>query len=113
MAATAAKMKKDVLDPSAEFLASLPEKFNDLGQAFESKVEATRQAFDDSVKLTKRTLKKVRQAAGQISDDAIHTVKKHPIQAVVITFGAAVAVGLIGGMLMRRPGKTRFGRLFA
>jgi ElaB/YqjD/DUF883 family membrane-anchored ribosome-binding protein len=111
MPLTAAKMKKDVLDPPAEFLTSLPNKLNDLGQALDEKVKVTKRAFDDSVKLTKRTVKHVRETAEQISDDASHTIKKHPIQAVAVTFGAAVGIGLIGGLLMGRVGKTR-ARLF-
>jgi ElaB/YqjD/DUF883 family membrane-anchored ribosome-binding protein len=112
MPATAAKLKKQVIDPSSEFMASLPERVADLAQTFDEKVHATRQALDERMKETRRTLKHVRESAEQMSEDAIHIIKKHPIRAVAITFGAGAIVGLAAGLLLR-PRRTRIGRLFA
>jgi len=98
MPTTAAKMvKKQVLEPSSQFLSRLPETMSE--------------AFDDGMDATKRGLKQARQTAEELSEQAARKVKRYPLQAVALTFGFAVATGiLLGWMAGRKLQPTLFER---
>ena len=94
MAATATKMvTKEVLEPSSQWLARLPETLT--------------QALDEGMEATRRTLKQARRTAEDLSEEAVHAVKKYPLQSVAVTFGVAVGLGTLTGWLLTRQRKPK------
>lgn len=61
-------------------------------------------AVDEGVRTTMRALKHGRNAAEDAIDDTKHAVKKYPLQAVGIAFGAGLMVGCFAAWLGCRRG---------
>jgi ElaB/YqjD/DUF883 family membrane-anchored ribosome-binding protein len=101
MAASTTRMvQKEVIEPSAQWLSRLPSRVN-------KAVEEVNEVLEDGLDTTRRTLKLVRKTAREMSDDAVHTVKKYPLQTVAITFGVALGVGVLAGWLVTRTPKPK------
>jgi len=95
MPTTAAKMvKKHVLEPSSQWLSRLPQTMS--------------QALDAGMDASKRGLKQARHTAEELSDQAAHTAKRYPLQTVAVTFGIAVATGILIGWLAGRKRQPTF-----
>ncbi len=86
---------------------SVLDQINELDTARASK-EAQRlkeiisDAVEDGLRTARRTVKQSQEFAEETVDEAIHTVKKYPLQTVAVTFGVALAAGLLLGWLAAR-----------
>jgi ElaB/YqjD/DUF883 family membrane-anchored ribosome-binding protein len=61
------------------------------------------EAVEEGVESAIKAMKQGRNAAEDVIDDARHTVKQNPLQAVAVVFAAGVLAGsLIGWMSTRR-----------
>lgn len=61
------------------------------------------EAVEEGVQTAVKALKQGRNAAEDVIDDARHTVKKNPLQAIGVVFAAGVLAGsLIGWLSTRR-----------
>ena len=62
-------------------------------------------AIEDGVHAAKRAIKSVRhqvEELGDLKDDAIHRMKRHPLQAAGTAFGIGVVLGLAVGWIASR-----------
>ncbi len=86
---------------------SVLDQINELDTARASK-EAQRlkeiisDAVEDGLRTARRTMKQGQEFAEETMDEALHTVKKYPMQTVAVTFGVALAAGLFLGWLASR-----------
>jgi len=55
----------------------------------------------------RRALKCSRFAAEDLTDEAAHSIKQHPLQAVGITFGLAFGVGALFGWIALQQAPNR------
>ena len=65
-------------------------------------------AIEDGVHAAKRAIKLVHRQVeelGDLKDEAIHRVKRQPLQAVGAAFGVGLALGLAAGWIACRPGR--------
>ena len=74
-----------------------------LGEVSRMKTIVT-DAVEDGFKQALATMKQGRRSAEDAIDDAKHAVKKNPLEAVGIAFGAGIAVGAFLAWLGRRRG---------
>jgi ElaB/YqjD/DUF883 family membrane-anchored ribosome-binding protein len=61
---------------------------------------AAEDAVEERAHRTRRALKEVRRRVedlGDLKDEAIHQVKRHPLEAVGVTFGAGLVIGFAAG----------------
>ncbi len=64
---------------------------------------AMAEAIDDGVDVIKRTVKRSSDAAEELVDDTTQRIKRHPVEATVVTFALGVIVGgFISWMISRR-----------
>ena len=64
--------------------------------------EIITEAVEDGLRTARRTMKQGQEFAEEAVDEAVHTVKKYPLQTVAVTFGVALAAGLFLGWLASR-----------
>jgi hypothetical protein len=57
-------------------------------------------AVGDCVGAARRAVKRGRYAAVDLMDDAAHSVKQHPLQTIVFTFGLAFGAGALFGLVI-------------
>lgn len=65
-------------------------------------------AIEDGVHAARRAIKSVRRRVedlGDLKGEAIHRVKRQPLQALGVTFGIGLALGLAAGWIVWRPGR--------
>ncbi len=63
---------------------------------------AVADAFEDGLGAAKRIGKRGSEAAEELMDDTVQRIKRHPIETVMIAFGAGVMVGGFISWLARR-----------
>jgi ElaB/YqjD/DUF883 family membrane-anchored ribosome-binding protein len=64
---------------------------------------AMAEAIDDGVDVIKRAVKRSSDAAEELVDDTTQRIKRHPVEATVVTFTLGVIVGgFISWMISRR-----------
>ena len=71
-------------------------------------LKSVAEAIEDGVHAAKREIKSVQRRVeelGDLKDEAIHRVKRQPLQAVGAAFGVGLAMGLAVGWIARRPGR--------
>ena len=66
--------------------------------------EAVADAVEDGVNAAKRAVKQGRRAAEDLVDDAKYQVKRHPLNAVGISFSVGLGLGALIGILLARSG---------
>jgi ElaB/YqjD/DUF883 family membrane-anchored ribosome-binding protein len=59
-------------------------------------------AVEDGVHAAERTIKRARQTALDARDDVTYRVKREPLKALALAFGAGALFGLIVGLARRR-----------
>jgi hypothetical protein len=59
-------------------------------------------AVDDYAHGTRRAVRRGRLAAEELIDEAAHSIKQHPLQAVALTFGLAFGTGVLFGWIVLR-----------
>ena len=59
-------------------------------------------AIEDGLHTVRRTVKKARQRALDTRDDVGYRIKRQPLGAVAVAFGAGALFGLLFGMTCRR-----------
>jgi cytochrome c biogenesis protein ResB len=59
-------------------------------------------AVEDGLHTAERTIKRARQTALDARDDVTYRVKREPIKALALVFGAGAMFGLIVGLARRR-----------
>jgi ElaB/YqjD/DUF883 family membrane-anchored ribosome-binding protein len=65
--------------------------------------EVITDAVEDGLRAARHTIKQGREVAEEAMDEAVHAVKKYPLQTVAVTFGVALATGaLLGWLACRR-----------
>ena len=74
-------------------------------QAFESCNWPTAESVGEHLRDARRAVNEVRHAAEEVSEEAAHNIRRHPLTAV----GAAAAVGVIAGLVIGF-GAARFAR---
>jgi ElaB/YqjD/DUF883 family membrane-anchored ribosome-binding protein len=57
--------------------------------------------LDEQAQAAQRALRHARESVGDLEDEAIHQVKRHPAAALAIAFGVGAALALILRSLMR------------
>jgi hypothetical protein len=68
-------------------------------------VNRVQTALEDRVKGAWRAVKRGRYVAEERMEDAIHGMKRHPVQTAAIAFGLGLVVGIsVGWMISRQPG---------
>ncbi|HEY2646183.1 MAG TPA: hypothetical protein VGI34_04395 [Candidatus Acidoferrales bacterium] len=67
--------------------------------------KAVANALEDCVGAARRAVKRSRFAAEDLMDEAAHSVKQHPLQTVVLTFGLAFGAGALFGMMASKNHK--------
>jgi ElaB/YqjD/DUF883 family membrane-anchored ribosome-binding protein len=60
------------------------------------------QAIEDGMDAAGRSLRKTRYGLMDARDEAVHCVKRRPVAAVVVAFGAGAIVGIVLGILGRQ-----------
>jgi ElaB/YqjD/DUF883 family membrane-anchored ribosome-binding protein len=68
---------------------------------------AMAEAIDEGVDVIKRAVKRSGDAAEEVMDDTTQRIKRHPVEAIAVTFTLGVIVGgfiggFIGWMISRR-----------
>ncbi len=63
---------------------------------------AVADAFEDSLGAAKRMGKRGSEAAEEFMDDTVDRIKRHPIETVMIVFGAGVLIGGFVSWMARR-----------
>lgn len=59
-------------------------------------------AVEDTVEATRRAVKRGRYAAEDMMEDTTHCIKQHPWEAIGVTFGMGMGIGLLLGILAAR-----------
>lgn len=77
-------------------------RFNDSMEKVAEARSKLSEALEEGMDAASRTVKKGRYAAEELVDDAIHTVKQKPVQSVAVTFGVALGMGVLFGILIGR-----------
>jgi len=60
-------------------------------------------AIDDGLHTARRTVKQARQRALDVRDDLTYRIKRQPLKAVAIAFGAGTLAGLLFGWARQCP----------
>jgi hypothetical protein len=63
--------------------------------------------FDDSLNASKEAIKTAKRRAQDVLDrryDVIHRVRRDPVKALALVFGAGIAVGAVAGVVFTRRG---------
>jgi ElaB/YqjD/DUF883 family membrane-anchored ribosome-binding protein len=60
------------------------------------------EAVEDGLRAARRTMKQGQEIAEETVEDAVHAVRKYPLQTVAVTFGVALATGAVLGWLAFR-----------
>ncbi len=71
-------------------------------EALEPLSEKVQEKMQEGVVVSKRALRSIRAKADDLLDDATHEVKHHPWQAVGISLGLGVLLGVGAGFLLGR-----------
>jgi len=71
-------------------------------EEFQRLKEVITDAVEDGLRAARRTFKEGREFAEETMDEAVHTVKKYPLETVAVTFGAALVTGALLGWLASR-----------
>jgi ElaB/YqjD/DUF883 family membrane-anchored ribosome-binding protein len=66
--------------------------------------EAVADAIEDGINAAKRSVNRSRRATEGLIDDAEYRVKRHPLNALGITFGVGLGLGALIGILVVRNG---------
>jgi ElaB/YqjD/DUF883 family membrane-anchored ribosome-binding protein len=93
-------MKAEVLDKVTDVSAAATQ----LGVEMERVKDAVADAFEDGINAARRAVKQGRRAAEDLIDDAEYQVKRHPMNALGVTFGIGLGLGAVIGVLLARNG---------
>jgi hypothetical protein len=63
---------------------------------------ALTEAAEDGIKTAKRAVRNGRMAAEDFMDEALFVVKRNPVKAIAITFGAAFGLGALASWFATR-----------
>ena len=88
MPETAAKVAKAQVADAQEWLSHLPENVSN--------------AIDDGLDATKRRWKRGKQAAEDLSEEALYRMKRHPVRSAAIALGVGMGVGVLLGWALTR-----------
>ena len=78
----------------------------DISHEFERLRSLATEVVDDGVHVAKRTMKSVKRGVeqlGDIKDEAVHSMRRHPLQAAGIALGVGLVLGIAVGWVARRP----------
>ena len=78
------------------------EQFSDTAHKASRAASAVKDALEDGVGAARRAAKQGRYAAAELIDDTKRRVQRHPVEAVVATFAAGIAVGTAIGWMLRK-----------
>lgn len=67
--------------------------------------EKVEHAVDDGIKNARRAMKNGRHTAEELLDETTHRIKRDPLPAVAICFGAGIGLGAVIGWLSKRNGR--------
>ena len=59
------------------------------------------QAVEDGMDAAERSLRKTREGLKDTRDEAVYRVKRQPLMAVAVAFGAGALFGIVLGLLRR------------
>lgn len=93
-------MKAEVLDKVTDVSAAAAQLGAELGR-MKGVVADT---FEDGINAAKSAVKKGRRVAEDLVDDAEYQVKRHPMNALGVTFGIGLGLGAVIGFLLTRNG---------
>lgn len=65
-------------------------------------VKAVSEAVEEGMEATRRAVKRGREAAEDLVEEATHNVKRYPLQSLAITFGVAFWAGALAGWFVAR-----------
>jgi ElaB/YqjD/DUF883 family membrane-anchored ribosome-binding protein len=81
----------------------------DISQEFQRLRSLATDVVDDGVHVAKRTIKSVKRGVeqlGDIKDEAVHSMKRHPLTAVGIALGVGLVMGAALGWVAHRPSQA-------
>jgi ElaB/YqjD/DUF883 family membrane-anchored ribosome-binding protein len=93
-------MKAKVLDKVTDVGAAAAQ----LGAEVGHKKEAVADAVEDGINAAKRAINRSRRATEDLLDEAQYRVKRHPLNALGISFGVGLGLGALIGILVARNG---------
>ena len=93
-------MKAEVLDKVTDVSAAAAQFGAEMGRV----KDAVADAFEDGINAAKRTVKQGRRMAEDLVDDAEYQIKRHPLNALGVTFGIGLGLGAVIGVLLTRNG---------
>jgi ElaB/YqjD/DUF883 family membrane-anchored ribosome-binding protein len=73
--------------------------FQQASQGARALATKAEEAIDERVHATTRTVRTAQHRAEDAADDAAACVRKQPLTAVSVAFGAGIALGVAGGLL--------------
>ena len=83
-------------------VSEIPATMEDVLQEVSRIKDMVKDAVDDGVRSATRGLKRSRYAAEDALDEARHTVKQYPLEAMGVAFGAGVLLGGLACLIFRR-----------
>jgi ElaB/YqjD/DUF883 family membrane-anchored ribosome-binding protein len=93
-------MKAEVLDKVADVSAAAAQFGAEMGRV----KDAVTDAFEDGIDTARSAVKKGRRMAEDLVDDAEYQIKRHPLNALGVTFGIGLGLGTVIGVLLARNG---------
>jgi ElaB/YqjD/DUF883 family membrane-anchored ribosome-binding protein len=93
-------MKAEVLDKVTEVSAAAAQFGAEVGRVKDAVIDV----FEDGINAARSAVKKGRRLAEDLADDAEYRVKRHPLNALGVTFGIGLGLGTVIGVLLARNG---------
>jgi hypothetical protein len=95
-------MSDSVMGKAGEVLGKAGETFTETARTASKFTSAVADAVEDGIGAAKRVVKQGGDAAEEFFDDTTKRLQRHPIETLVASFAAGVALGVVIGWVTKR-----------
>jgi hypothetical protein len=96
------KAASDVMGKAGDVMGKAGETFAETARTASKFTSAVADAVEDGIGAAKRVVKQSGDAAEEFFDDTTKRLQRHPIETIVASFAAGVALGVVIGWITKR-----------